>query len=82
MTDAEAELLHALALRVDHNVPDRRDPERFHAEKSCVVRAMRLLADGRADRVSAGPRPVDTIVVIRGKRVRVQRPRKPFAIFV
>jgi hypothetical protein len=34
-----AEQLRALALHVRHNLPGRRDPEKFHVEKSGVADA-------------------------------------------
>ena len=40
---------HRLARLVERLMPDRRDPERFHAEKSVVIRACRRLAQ-RLDR--------------------------------
>ena len=42
-TDVAAEL-RALADRVRRNVPHRRDPERFHTEKSCVCQDLECLA--------------------------------------
>ena len=41
------EIAHALltiARRVDANIPNHRDPEAFHAEKSDIVRELRNLA--------------------------------------
>ena len=37
--------LEALARRIDRLVPDRRDPEAFHVEKSEVAAALRRLAN-------------------------------------
>ena len=44
MLNVEREELAALAVRVDRLVPDRRDPERFHEEKSELAAALRRLA--------------------------------------
>jgi hypothetical protein len=77
--------LRALAKRVCHNVPHRSDPERFHIEKSEIEATLAKLARrfeveprGR----QAPKRPVVTTEVIAGRRVIVQKPRPPFAIFV
>lgn len=43
--------LRDLASRVDRNLPDHRDPQRFHAEKSEIVNDLRRLArEGEAVR--------------------------------
>jgi len=39
-----AEVLRSLAGRLSRLGPDRRDPERFHAEKSALVAELRRLA--------------------------------------
>jgi hypothetical protein len=80
-----AEQLRALALRVRHNLPRRRDPEKFHVEKSDIEKALVTLAnklDGTTERRSKPRRVVVTTKVIAGRRVIVQRPRMPFAVFV
>ena len=63
----------------------RRDPERFHIEKSDIQKALLTLAnklDGCAERRSKPQRVVVTTEVIAGRKVIVQRPRMPFAVFV
>jgi len=42
--DDERSVLAALAARVWHLCPDRRDPERFHIEKDAIERELRQLA--------------------------------------
>lgn len=39
-----------LSRRLDHLVPGRRDPERFHREKSELVNELRQLADSLRSR--------------------------------
>lgn len=39
-----ADRLLEIARRVDHNIPSRHDPERFHSEKSQLVHDLRTLA--------------------------------------
>jgi hypothetical protein len=43
----------ALAERVSRNVPLRRDPERFHVEKSCIAQDPEHLASHLDERSSA-----------------------------
>lgn len=40
-----AERLAELAARVVQNEPDRRDPERFHCEKSDIAHQLRKIAE-------------------------------------
>lgn len=51
-----AEALRDLAMRVGRLAPDRRDPERFHCEKSEVVHTLRCLAEELAS--PTAPKPV------------------------
>lgn len=44
MTKPIAERLEELARRVDRNVPDRRNPEAWHAEKSDIASQLRQAA--------------------------------------
>lgn len=44
MSEALPTRIHALARRVDRNVPRRHDPEAFHAEKSEIAADLRRLA--------------------------------------
>lgn len=82
--------LRALADRVRRNVPHRRDPERFHTEKSCVCQDIERLARRFEEcpprpelRVSRNRlRQEVSTQNIGGRRVTVQRTRAPFAIFV
>ena len=41
---APAETARAIAMAAERLMPDRRDPERFHAEKSALIAAARALA--------------------------------------
>jgi hypothetical protein len=50
-TDVAAEL-RALSDRVRRNVPHRRDPQRFHTEKSCIVQDLEALANRLDDRAA------------------------------
>jgi hypothetical protein len=82
--------LRALADRVRRNVPHRRDPERFHVEKSCVCQDLERLARRFEERPPKPELRVTrqrlrqeiTAQYIGGRRVTVQRTRAPFAIFV
>jgi hypothetical protein len=83
--DDAADQLRALALRVRHNLPGRHDPEKFHIEKSEIERTLLRIAakfDGRNRPSAKSQRAVVTTEVIAGRRVIVQRPRMPFAIFI
>jgi hypothetical protein len=77
----------ARSLCVRHNLPARLDPERFHIKKSEIERTLVRIAaklEGQEDR-RAREKPHRTVVtteVIAGRKVIVQRPRMPFAIFV
>jgi hypothetical protein len=44
MAEPLSERLLEIARRIDRNVPDRRDPERFHADKSAIVDELRRAA--------------------------------------
>ncbi len=82
-----ADALRALAQRVRQNVPHRRDPERFHVEKSCIAQDLARLAEGievgsPPPRRRTPRRVVVTTEVIAGRRIIVQKPRMPFSIFV
>jgi uncharacterized protein (DUF2252 family) len=75
--------LRALAERVRRNVPLRRDPERFHVEKSCICQDLEHLAE-QFERptdpqitVSRQRRTI-TSEVIGGRRVTVKHKREPF----
>lgn len=80
--------LRALAQRVRYNLPHRHNPEQFHIEKSEIERALRTIAnrlDGTSERKAAkraARAPVLTTEIIGGRRIAVQRTRKPFSIFV
>lgn len=43
--DVLPELLRKLAARVERNMPNHRDPEAFHVEKSEIACELRRLAD-------------------------------------
>jgi hypothetical protein len=57
--------LRAIAKRERRNSPHRRDPERFHTEKSCIVQDLEALADRIEDRA----------VVLPSEHVVVELPR-------
>lgn len=85
MNDADlAAELRALEERVQRNVPHRRDPERFHVEKSCIAQDLSRLADrferGGAERPAVRPRAPQVVEYIAGRRVVIQTRRMPFAI--
>lgn len=46
ISDVLPEILRKLAARVDRNIPNYRDPEAFHVEKSEIAGELRRLADG------------------------------------
>jgi hypothetical protein len=72
--------LRALAGRVRRNVALRRDPERFHVDKSCIAQDLEHLAD-RLDESRFSDyrhRQRRAVEVIGGKRVAAQRQRDPF----
>lgn len=48
ISDVLPEILRKLAARVDRNVPNHRDPEAFHVEKSEIAGELRRLADGES----------------------------------
>jgi hypothetical protein len=82
--------LRAIVERMRRNVPHRRDPERFHVEKSCLAQDLERIADElELDAVNHNvsvtrtrPRELSiTTELIGGRRIIVQRPRKLFAIF-
>jgi hypothetical protein len=81
--------LRALADRVRRLVPHRRDPERFHVDKSCITQDLEELAaecDGirpETRRIGVPSRLVTTTITTlrNGRRVQVQH-RQPFAIHV
>lgn len=87
-TDVAAEL-RALSDRVRRNVPHRRDPERFHTEKSCIVQDLEALAGVFEDRaikpekleVNRTRRPVLTNRVHRAPRSSCGRTARARAIF-
>ena len=67
--------LRALAERVSHNVPLRRDLERFHVEKSCIAQDLEHLAreiDEQASRSRVGEIAINRR---RQGHVTVQRPQ-------
>lgn len=54
--DVLPELLRKLAARVERNVPNHRDPEAFHVEKSEIACELRRLADDeRGSTINASP---------------------------
>jgi hypothetical protein len=91
LSDVAAKL-RAIVERVRRNVPHRRDPERFHVEKSCVCQDLERIAE------ALDPKPINhtrglpivarvrpgrvsiTTETIAGRRVIVQRARMPFSI--
>jgi hypothetical protein len=77
----EADKLRGLAERV-RRIPLRRDTERFHVEKSCMVQDLEHLAAIYEEKqalltISRQRRTLST-EVISGRRVTVQRSRGPF----
>jgi hypothetical protein len=54
LTD-RAEQLRDLARRVDRLVPDRREPDRFHEDKSEIAGDLRRLARGDAPATTRRP---------------------------
>jgi len=79
MTADPAAQLGGLAERVSRNVALRRDPERFHVEKSCIAQDLEHLANEIDERASASRVGAMALTVSRQKRpVTVQRERGPF----